>query len=416
MRVSGASLADPAAYAGGVPHEEFARLRREQPVAWVPEVPLVRHHDDGAAAVSQGTGFWAVTAYAGVVAASREPGVFSSAARGVFLADPARPEDLERNRQLLVNMDAPQHTAMRRLLAGSFTPRAIGELRVAVNRHARAVVDRAVALGEVDAVTDLAAELPLLVLADLLGMPREDRGLLFGWSNNLVGFDDPRYGGGSVRAYRQTFVEALGYAGEMVAQRRRSPREDLLTQLVHAEAGGRRMTDEELCQLWLLLVIAGNETTRHLVSGTIVALLDHPDQRLLIAAEPQLIPRAVEELLRWVTPIMQFRRTAVRDVVLDGQPISAGDKVVLYYVSANRDEAVFTAPDVLDLARVDNPHLAFGIGPHFCLGAHLARLEAVELLAALHPYLPDLRQAGPAERMRSNFMNAVTALPIRLRR
>jgi cytochrome P450 len=408
------SLADPATYAAGVPHAEFARCRRESPVVWVPEVPLIRHGDDGAV-VRQGSGYWAVTRYAGVVAASREPALFSSGERGVFLADPATPQDLERNRQLLVNMDAPRHTWMRRLLAGAFTPRAIGGLREAVVRNAEMVVDRAVARGEIDAVTDLAAELPLLVLADLLGLPQEDLHLLFRWSNNLVGFDDPRYGGGSVQVYRQTFVEALGYAAEMVAERRRHARDDLLTRLVGAQADGAGLTDDELCQLWLLLVIAGNETSRHLISGGVAALLEYPDQCAELHSDGDLVPRAVEELLRWVTPIMQFRRTATRDGVLDGQPVAAGDKIVLYYASANRDDAVFRDPDTLDLSRTDNPHLAFGIGPHFCLGAHLARLEATATFEALRPHLGRLRQTGPLQRMQSNFMNAITSLPVALR-
>lgn len=410
------TIADPAAYATGVPHDEFARLRRIDPVSWVDEVALVRHGAGGepGPVTRRGSGYWAVTRHAAVVAASREPALFSSAAKGAFLADPATPEDLERTRQLLVNMDAPEHTTMRKLVVGAFTPRAIRHLRDGVRRHAENLVARVTAAGEFDVVTDLAAELPLLVLTDLLGMPRADRGLLYRWSNNLVGFDDPRFGGGRVEAYRQTFVEAFGYARALAADRRRHPGDDLVSRLVYSEVDGRRLTDDELCQLWLLLVIAGNETTRHLISGGLYALATHPDERARLVADPGLTPTAVEELLRWVTPIMQFRRTATRDTSLDGQPIAAGDKVVLYFVSANRDEAVFDRPDRLDLGRADNPHLAFGIGPHFCLGAHLARLEAATLLDTLRPVLSRLELAGPVVRMESNFMNAITSLPARI--
>ncbi|HEV2375436.1 MAG TPA: cytochrome P450 [Streptosporangiaceae bacterium] len=407
-----ALLADPAVYEEGVPHAEFARRRREEPVAWVEEPPLARLGADGVT-LDRGSGYWAVTRHASVHAVSRDPATYSSAERGAFLADPQTPHDLERNRQLLVNMDAPRHTWIRRLVAGSFTPRAIAKLHGLVRHHAQGVVGRAVAAVEIDVVTDLAAELPLLVLADLLGMASQDRGLLFTWSNNLVGFDDPRFGGGRVEVYRQTFYEASAYCRELTERRRRAPGDDVFSQLVHVHADGQRLSEAELFQLWLLLVIAGNETTRHLVSGSVAALFAHPDQRDRLLADPSLVPAAVEELLRWVTPIMQFRRTAVRDTVLDGQPISAGDKVVMYYVSANRDEAVFAAPDRLDLGRVDNPHLAFGVGPHFCLGAHLARLEAAELLRALLPHLGRLEPAGPPQRMRSNFMNAMTSLPAR---
>lgn len=405
-------LADPAHYLHGVPHTEFARRRRELPVGWVDEVDLARTDQDGAR-VSRGTGYWAVTRHAGVLAVSRAPETFSSAERGAFLNDPRTKEDLERNRQLLVNMDDPGHAWLRRLVGPAFKPRAIETLRASVRRHAREVVERAVSLGEIDVVTDLAAELPLLVLADLLGMPRADRRLLFDWSNNLVGFDDPRFGGGQVDVYRKTFADAFRYARELADDRRRRPGEDLVSYLVAAESDGRKLSEAQLCQLWLLLVIAGNETTRHLVSGGIAALIEHPDQLAYLVEHPDRLPVAVEELLRWVTPIMQFRRTAMHDVELDGAHIGAGDKVVLYYSSANRDERVFAGPDRLDLSRVDNPHLAFGIGPHFCLGAALARMEAVEIFAALAPHLSTLRLTGPVQRMRSNFMNATAAMPAR---
>ena len=344
---------------------------------------------------------------------SRDPATFSSAAGGAFVADPRTQQDLHRNRQLLINMDAPEHAWVRRLVAGAFTPRAVGRLGELVTRHAEEVVARAVAARDVDVVADLAAELPLLVLTDLLGMPQEDRSLLFDWSNNLVGFDDPLFGGGSVQRYRDTFSAAFGYVRQLAADRRARPTDDLLSLLVHAEADGRGLTDAQLCQLWLLLVIAGNETTRHLISNGVQALLEHPEQRDRLIADPGLTPSAVEELLRWVTPIMQFRRTATRDTVLDGTPIAAGDKVVIFYASANRDPAAFADPDRLDLGRDPNPHLAFGIGPHFCLGAHLARLEMAAFLTAIRPHLAGLRLTGPVRRMRTNFMNAITAMPAR---
>ncbi len=245
-------------------------------------------------------------------------------------------------------------------------------------------------------------------------MPHADRHLLFRWSNHLVGFDDPEYGSGDVEAYRRTFAEAFQYALAVAAQRRAAPGDDLASLLATAEVDGRRLSDREFCHFWLLLVVAGNETTRHLLSGSVLALAEHPDQRRRLAADPGLIPTAVEELVRWVTPIMQFRRTARRDTELTGQRIAAGDKVVLYYVAANRDPAVFAGPDRLDLGRDPNPHLSFGIGPHFCLGANLARLEARAALSALRPYLPALEITGPPVRLESNFVNGLKSLPIRL--
>ena len=406
------ALAVPATYSAGVPWADFARCRHEAPVSWVVEPELERHGSAGRTAV-RGRGFWAVTRHEDVIAASRATEVFSSAAQGAFLADPRTADDLERVRQLLVNMDAPAHARIRRLVTGAFTPRAVAELAAGIREHASALVAAVVRAERFDAVADLAAELPLLVLADLLGIPRADRGLLLTWSNNLVGFDDPEYGGGSIDIYRQTFAEAFRYARELAAHRRRAPGRDLVSRLVTAGTGGG-LTSAEFCQLWLLLVIAGNETTRHLLSGGLLALATHPAQRDRLAAEPDLTGRAVDELLRWVTPIMQFRRTATADTVLGGQAIRAGEKVVLYYISANRDAAAFDQPDELRLDRDPNPHLAFGIGPHFCLGSHLARLEARVLLDELRPWLTRLEMTGPPVRLASNFMNGLKSLPMSL--
>lgn len=408
-------LADPSTYAAGVPHAEFARRRRTDPVSWVDEPELPYHGRAEGTRVRRGTGYWAVTGYADVVAASRTPGVFSSAARGAFLADPRTPEDLERTRQLLVNMDAPEHARIRRYVTAAFTPRAVAALAPKVAAHAADLVRAAVAAGGLDVVADLAAELPLLVLADLLGVPRGDRGMLLRWSNNLVGFDDPEYGGASVDTYRATFQEAFRYARQLAAARRRAPGPDLVTRLVTVEVDGQRLPEAEFCQLWLLLVIAGNETTRHLLSGALHALAGSPEQRDRLVADPDLTASAVDELLRFVSPIMQFRRTAVADTHLAGRSIAAGDKVVLYYCSANRDESVFQRPDRLDLGRRPNPHLAFGTGPHFCLGSHLAHLEARVLLDTLRPHLARLRPAGAPVRLCSTFMNGFKSLPMELR-
>jgi len=409
-------LADPATYAAGVPWEEFARRRRDAPVAWVDEPVLRRHSAAEGTREQRGAGYWAVTRYAPVAFASREPSVFSSAARGVFLADPRTPEDLERARQLLVNMDAPEHGRIRRHITTAFTPRAVQRLSATIHHHAAGLVRRVAAAGRFDAVAELTAELPLLVLADLLGIPHADRNLLLSWSNNLVGFDDPDFGAGSIDAYRETFREAFAYARELAARRRREPGDDLVSTLVTSEVAGERLAEPEFCQLWLLLVIAGNETTRHLLSGSLLALAQYQDQVRRLVADPGLTATAVDELLRWVTPIMQFRRTATVDAELSGQRILAGQKVVLYYISANRDEAVFRHPDRLDLGRTPNPHLSFGAGPHFCLGSHLARLEARMLIDALRPHLAGLRLTGPAVRLESSFMHGIKSLPMALGR
>lgn len=408
-------IALPATYARGVPHEEFARRRRDEPVGWVPEPVLVRHTAGGRTTM-RGPGFWAVTRYADVVAASRRVDDFSSAAKGAFLTDPRTPADLHQARQLLVNMDDPHHARLRKVLTSVFTPRAVRALHGSIAEHAENLVSKVVAAGEFDVVADLAAELPLLVLADLLGVPKRDRGLLYRWSNQLVGFDDPEFGGGDIDAYRAAMGEAFQYALRLGMQRRAEPRDDLVSLLVNAEVDGNRLTDREFCSFWLLLVVAGNETTRHLISGSLQALLEHPSERARLVEGQVPMDSAVEEMLRWVTPIMQFRRTAIRDTDIGGQPIAAGDKVVLYYTSANRDATVFAEPDRLDLGRSTNRHLSFGIGPHYCLGAHLARVELATLLRALSPHLPSLRLTDQPSRLESNFVNGVKAMPAAIAR
>jgi cytochrome P450 len=375
-------ISDPAAYLGGVPHVEFARRRRECPVAWVEEKPLMRYGSAGGVEVP-GSGYWAVTRYAAVAAASKDPEVFSSGYRGAFLADPKTHQDLERTRQLLINMDAPEHARIRRVVGGAFTPRAIGNLRDGIRRHAQALVDAALVRGEFDVVTDLAAELP----------------------------------GGHVDVYKRTFEEMFAYASDLAATKRQRPGDDLISTLVRGDGGGEALTDAEYRHLFVLLVVAGNETTRQFLSGSLLALIESPQERDRLAARPDLLPSAVEELLRYVSPVMQFRRTAMRDTELDGQEIRAGDKVVLYYISANRDEEAFEAPDRLDLGRGPNPpHLAFGTGPHFCLGAHLAKLEAAILLDTLRPHLAALEVVGPVVRLESNFMNGTKSIPARFAR
>jgi cytochrome P450 len=407
-------LSDPETYAAGVPHAELARLRREAPVAWVEERPLWRTGPRGERVAARGSGYWAVTRHATVTLVCREREAFSSAARGVFLAEPKSHRDLERTRRFLINMDAPEHARIRRFVALAFTPRTVALLADRVRAEARGLVAGLLRSGRFDAVRDLAAELPLVALADLLGVPREDRRLLREWSDNLVGFDDPELGGGRVEVYQRTFADAFRYAAALAEAKRRRPGDDLVSGLVTTQVDGGRLSESEYCHLWVMLVVAGNETTRHLLSGSLLALAEHSDQRRLLESGAPL-DAAVEEMLRWVSPVIQFCRTAVRDLELEGQPVRAGDKVSLYWASANRDEAVFAAPDRLDLLRRPNPHLAFGIGAHHCLGAHLARLEARALLEALRPHLAALELEGPPVRLASNFMNGIKSMPARFK-
>jgi cholest-4-en-3-one 26-monooxygenase len=324
--------------------------------------------------------------------------------------------------QQMIHMDDPAHARLRSIVSAGFTPRMIRRLEDHVQELAAAIVDGVAGKvvegpggprGECDFVTDVAAELPLQVLAELLGVPLEDRWRLFDWSNRLIGFEDPEYG--SPVDARMALNELFNYAYELAQDRRAAPRDDIVSALVTAEVEGQRLTDVEFNMFFFLLVIAGNETTRNAISGGMLALSEHPDQRAaLLASLDARLPGAVEEILRWVTPVMQFRRTATRDVELGGKSISAGDKVVMYYSSANRDEAVFgPTAGVFDIARSPNPHVAFGFGPHFCLGASLARVEMRALFGELLRRLPDIEVAGPVERLQSNFINGIKHLPVR---
>ena len=398
-------LGDPDTYAKGMPYETFARLRREAPVAWIDEPARPEH------GVEAGPGFWAVTRHADVDAVSRDQATFSSWRGTTFLHDP-KPHEVPLLRQMMLNMDPPEHTNLRRIVSRVFTPRAVAELVGSIEGYAATIVDRIAANGEADFVEEVAAEMPLLVLADVLGIPGSDRHLLFDWTNQLIGYDDPEFGGDE-KQFRSAFAEMFAYAAEETERKRATPGDDVWSRIVNAEVDGERLTPGELDRFFQLLVVAGNETTRNHLTGGLYALSLHPDQWARLRRDPDLLPRALDEVLRWWPPVIQFRRTATKDTTLAGQPIAEGDKVVIFYASANRDETVFDDPDRFDIDRDPNPHLSFGIGPHFCLGATLAKLEARVMLTELFRRLPDLEVAGPPERLRSNFINGIRHLPVR---
>jgi len=288
-----------------------------------------------------------------------------------------------------------------------FTPRAIGRLRETLTARAKTIVQTALTEGTGDFVTDVAAELPLQAIADLLGIPQQDRGKIFAWSNEMIGYDDPDYGGDSQAAA----AELVGYAMVMAEDRRACPRDDIVTKLVNAELDGGELTSDEFGFFVILLAVAGNETTRNAISHGMLAFLDHPDQWELYRAERPLT--AVDEIVRWATPVTVFQRTALADTTLGGQQIKAGQRVGLFYRSANFDEDVFDAPGRFDIMRSPNPHLGFGgTGTHYCLGANLARLEIELMFHAIADGMPDIRLAGQAERLRSGWLNGIKALPV----
>jgi len=410
-----ADLGSSATYLPGVPYETFAHLRATSPVHRFPEATRKIPGVNGGWIESTGPGYWAVTRHADVVHVSRHPELFSSWLGGTQIFDPHNQMELDNFRQMMLNMDPPEHSKLRRIVQKAFVPRAIERLKESVHENAAEIVDDFANAGGGDFVEDLAAELPLRVLADLLGVPRDDRHLLFDWSNRLIGSDDPEFGGGDPVQYAAAFMEMFSYGNNIAEDRRANPRDDLVSVIANAEVEGERLSQVEFNMFWMLLVIAGNETTRNLLSGGTLALIEFPDQLERLVADRALLPTAIEEMLRYVSPVIHFRRTATQDTEVAGQPIAEGDKVVVYYPSANHDGDVFERPDEFDVGRTPNEHVAFGVGPHFCLGAHLARQEIDAMFGLLLDRVPRLALTGPVERMQSAFINGIKHLPVEVR-
>jgi len=401
-------LFDAKSFEAAVPHAFFARLRAQPGLHWNPGRPG-RELMPGRVEPHQ-HGFWVVARHEDVVAVSRDHELFSSERGSAVNAD-MPPEELMLFRQQMIHMDPPRHTKLRKLVNRGFTPRVIGRLEDHVRGHARAIVDKIARKGECDFVTEVAAELPLLVIAELLGVPSADRWKLFHWSNRLIGAEDPEYG--SPVDAQLAVMEMFQYAGWLADQRRAEPQEDIVSALVHADVDGERLGGLDFNMFFFLLVVAGNETTRNAISGGMQALCAFPAERERLVRDRALLSTAVDEIVRWVSPVMQFRRTAQRDTELAGQAIREGEKVVLYYGAANRDERVFADAGRFDVARDPNPHLGFGIGVHFCLGASLARMEMRLMFDELLRRVPDLELAGAPKRLRSNFINGTKSMPVR---
>ena len=399
MSLADIDLTNPDAFVPGVPHEWFERLRREAPVYW---------HEE-----AEGNGFWAVTSYEDCVTVNREWQTFSSMKGAVYLWDLPEAE-LEQQRMIMLNMDPPLHTRYRLLVNKGFTPRMINALEEQMRERTREILDRVAAQGECDFVVDVAAELPLQVIADMVGVPQEDRHKIFDWSNRMIGGDDPEYG--LTEEDRQmASIELYAYASQLAAERRLDPHQDLISILTQAEVDGEQLSELELDLFFLLLSVAGNETTRNLISHGILALIDNPDQLAMLRADRSLMGSAVEEMLRWGTPVMNFRRTATHDTELGGQQIKEGDKVAFWHISANRDESVFADPYRFDITRSPNEHVAFGSGgPHYCLGANLARMEIRVMFEELLDRFTEMEIVGEVTRLRSNFINGIKHIPLRV--
>jgi cytochrome P450 len=408
-------LYDPQLWAsGGQPDEVFAALRASAPVAWVDEPALLGW--------PAGPGYWGVFRHADVRTVNTHPESFSSQLGATQIRDPL-PDDLAFQRRMLLNLDPPDHTVLRRTVNRAFTPRAVARLTDWVHRRAAAIVGALAATTSADFAQDIGRDLPLLTLAEIMGVPTEDRHLLFEWANRVIGVHDEDYAKGSIGdgtrppvdpRSRASLQDMFDYAHDLAERKRAAPGEDLLSMLL-AGVAGEPLTDEEFENFFFLLSVAGNETLRNAIPGGMLALLEHRDQLARLRADRSLLPTAVDEMLRWVTPVTQFRRTATRDTELGGQHIAAGEKVVVYYASANRDETVFDRPEVFDVGRTPNDHLTFGVGPHFCLGAGLARLQMSALFGQVLDHLHDVDLAGDVVRLRSNFQNGIKRLPISYR-
>jgi cytochrome P450 len=392
------NLISPETFAAtGHPWEQYAWLRKNAPVYW---------HDE-----PNGPGFWAITKYEDVRTISRLPKVFSSYETSVMLPDPD-PMGLYAQRLMMLNMDPPQHDRFKLLVSRGFTPKNAPLLRPKIEELARDIVDAVLAKGECDFVSEIAGRLPSGLIAELMGMPRADGERLYDLTEIMHTNDDAI---APPEIKMNAVGEMLGYAQTVADLKRQNPGDDLATILVNAEIDGDHLTDEEFQWFFLLLVNAGGDTTRNLLAAGLQLLFDHPDQRTkLIGDLDGLLGSAVEEMLRYCSPVTHFKRTAMQDTIVGGQSIKAGERVVMFYGSANRDEDIFENADTFDVARHPNPHVAFGAGgPHLCLGMHVARVELAVMFRELLTRMPHIEAGGPIERMHSSFIAGVHRMPIK---
>jgi len=381
----------------------FATLRRERPISFHEEPYL-----EGLP-FPRGPGYWALTKYADILEVSRSPELFCSG-QGSNIGD--LPPDFAEFFGSMINMDDPRHARLRRIVSRGFTPRMIQRVEEDVQRSATQIVDDVIDRGTCDFVTDIAAALPLKIICDMMGIPQSQFKFIFDRTNVILGAGDPEYVSNPlevVPALLQSGAELSQLVQELGRERVAHPTDDLTSALVNAEIEGERLTEQELGSFFVLLVVAGNETTRNAISHGMKALCDYPEQRRRWAADFEgLAPTAVDEIVRWATPVIHFRRTATRDTELRGQKIGAGQKVVLWYCSGNRDEDVFPDPFRFDVTRTPNEHVGFGgPGPHFCLGAHLARREITVMFREIFRRLPDLRIVGEPARLQSFFIHGI---------
>ncbi|MER6914308.1 cytochrome P450 [Streptomyces sp. NPDC000594] len=403
----GFDFTDPDLLSTRVPHPEFALARETAPVCWIPQRRGVSGFDD--------EGYWAVTRHADVKHVSTHPELFSSYRNTAVIrfTESIQRDQIDVQRLIMLNMDPPEHTRVRQIVQRGFTPRAVASLESALRERARAIVDGAVARSRTgdsfDFVSAVSVELPLQSIAELIGVPQEERARIFEWSNTMASYDDPEFAI-TEEAGLEATMEFLAYSMNLAAARKECPADDIVTRLVAAEGAGN-LSSDEFGFFVILLAVAGNETTRNAITHGMHAFLTHPGQWERYRAERP--PTAADEIVRWASPIVSFQRTATEDLVLGGAEIAQGDRVGLFYSSANNDREVFGNPEVFDIGRDPNPHLGFGGGgPHFCLGKSLALMEIELMFEALADALPDLRLAAEPRRLRSAWLNGVKELRV----
>ena len=396
-------LSDPLFWIRPIEEREgaFETLRRERPISF--------HEEANLEILPQGPGYWSLTRHADILEVSRSPELFCSG-KGSNIGD--LPQAFSEFFGSMINMDDPRHARLRRIVSRGFTPRMVGRVEENVQRSADAIINDVIEKGECDFVTEIAAALPLKIICDMMGIPESQYRFVFDRTNMILGAGDPEYVSEPAKiipALLSSGAELAQLMNELGALRRKDPTDDLTSALLHAEVDGETLTDQELASFFVLLVVAGNETTRNAISHGMKALCDYPAERARWAADfEELAPTAVDEIVRWATPVIHFRRTATRDTVLSGQKIREGEKVVLWYNSANRDESVWSDPFRFDVGRDPNPHVGFGgPGPHFCLGAHLARREIAVMFREIFRRLPDLRVTGEPDRLASFFIHGL---------